>query len=137
MVAYDRFAFRKFEEDVEQLGLDIEFVEHPQGGLKKGKASEAMKEAAKSEGRDPEGLWMPGSLKLLEDAMYEGRIRLLRNPLLILAIMSAVTDEDKWGNRWLAKLRSINKIDPAVALCMAVGAASATIRKPADEMLII
>jgi phage terminase large subunit-like protein len=137
MVAYDRFAFRKFEEDVEQLGLDIEFVEHPQGGLKKGKASEAMKEAAKSEGRDPEGLWMPGSLKLLEDAMYEGRIRLLRNPLLILAIMSAVTDEDKWGNRWLAKLRSINKIDPAVALCMAVGAASATIRKPAYEMLII
>jgi hypothetical protein len=39
--------------------------------------------------------------------------------------MSAVTDEDRWGNRWLAKERSLNKIDPAVAVCMALGAAAA------------
>jgi phage terminase large subunit-like protein len=137
MVAYDRFAFRKFEEEVESLGLDIEFVEHPQGGLKKGKASEAMKEAAKRDGRDPEGLWMPGSLRLLEDAILEGRIRIKRNPVLISAMMSAVTDEDKWDNRWLAKQRSTNKIDAAVALCMAMGAAAATVSKPAFEMMII
>jgi len=137
MVAYDRFAFRKFEEEVENLGLDIEFVEHPQGGLKKGKASEEMKEAAKSEGRDPEGLWMPGSLRLLEDAILERRIRIRNNPVLISAMMSAVTDEDKWDNRWLAKQRSTNKIDCAVALCMAMGAASATIRKRSFEMMII
>jgi phage terminase large subunit-like protein len=124
MVAYDRFAFRKFEESVDALGLEIEFVEHPQGGLKKGKATERMKAAAKAEGRDPEGLWMPGSLRLLEDAMLEGRIRLKRNRVLISAMMSAVTDEDKWDNRWLAKQRSVNKIDAAVALCMAMGAAA-------------
>jgi phage terminase large subunit-like protein len=136
MVAYDRFAFRRFEEDVEKLGLDLEFVEHPQGGLKKGKASEAMKAAAKAEGRDPEGLWMPGSLRILEDAILERRIRLRRNPVLISAMMSAVTDEDKWDNRWLAKQRSLNKIDAAVALCMAVGAASVTVRQPAFEVLV-
>jgi phage terminase large subunit-like protein len=55
MVAYDRFAFRRFEEDVEALGLKIEFVEHPQGGLKKGKATEAMKEAAKSRSATQKG----------------------------------------------------------------------------------
>jgi phage terminase large subunit-like protein len=136
MVAYDRFAFRKFEEEVDQLGLDIEFVEHPQGGLKKGRATEAMKAAAKADGRDPEGLWMPGSLRLLEDAILEGRIRLKRNPVLISAMMSAVTDEDKWDNRWLAKQRSVNKIDAAVALCMAIGAASSLVRKPAFEMMV-
>jgi phage terminase large subunit-like protein len=38
-------------------------------------------------------------------------------------MMSAVTDEDRWGNRWLAKERAVNKIDCAVALAMAVGAA--------------
>lgn len=123
-VAYDRYAFRRgFEPECDQLGLSVEFVEHPQGGTKKGKPNEAMVEAAKASGREPEGLWMPGSLREFEDAMLEGRIRLRRNPVLISAMMSAVVDEDRWGNRWLAKERATNKIDAAVALCMAVGAA--------------
>jgi hypothetical protein len=105
--------------------VDLEFVEHPQGGTKKGKPNEAMKEAAKADGRTAEGLWMPGSLRLLEDAIYERRIRFRRNPVLISAMMSAVTDEDRWGNRWLAKERAVNKIDAAVAVCMAIGAAEA------------
>ena len=114
LVAYDRYAFKRFEEEVEELGLSLPFAEHPQGGLKKGKPV--------SEGSD--GLWMPGSLRLLEDALLEGRIRIQRNPVLVSALMSAVTESDKWDNRWLAKSRSVNKIDAAVALCMAIGAAS-------------
>ena len=55
----------------------------------------------------------------------ERRIRIRRNPVLISAMMSAVTDADRWGNFWLAKERAVNKIDAAVALCMAVGAACA------------
>jgi phage terminase large subunit-like protein len=125
IVAYDRYAFRRFEEECQKIGLLLEFVEHPQGGTKKGKPTEEMKAAAEAEGREAEGLWMPGSLRLLEEAMLEGRIRLRSNPVLISAMMSAVTDEDKWDNRWLAKQRSVNKIDAAVALCMGIGAAIA------------
>jgi phage terminase large subunit-like protein len=136
MVAYDRFAFRRFEEDVQELGLVLPFVEHPQGGTKKGKPTEAMKEAAKQEGKDPEGLWFPGSLRLFEDALLEGRIRLKSNPVLISAMMSAVTEEDKWNNRWLAKTRSTNKIDAAVAMTMTMGAAmSGNIGTSVDEWL--
>jgi phage terminase large subunit-like protein len=124
LVAYDRYAFKRFEEDVKELGLSVEFIEHPQGGLKKGKPTEAMKEAAKREGKEAEGLWMPGSVRLLEEALLEGRIRLKRNPVLVSAMMSAVVEEDKWGNHWLAKTRSVNKIDCAVALAMAIGAAN-------------
>ena len=120
MVGYDRYAYRRFEDEVNKLGLSIPFVEHPQGGTKKGKPTEAMKNAAKAENREPEGLWMPGSLRLLEEALLEGRI-----PVVISAMMSAVTDEDRWENRWLAKERATNKIDCAVALCMAMGAAAA------------
>lgn len=127
LAAYDRYAFVKFEEDAADVGLDVEFVEHPQGGIKKGKPTEAMKEAA--EALDPpkkaEGLWMPGSVRMLEDALLEGRIRLRRNPVLISAMLSAVTMEDNYGNRWLHKPRSRNKIDAAIALCMAIGAAEA------------
>jgi phage terminase large subunit-like protein len=114
LVAYDRYAFKRFEEDVDDIGLDLEFVEHPQGGLKKGKPLNDSSE----------GLWMPGSIRILEEALLEGRIRLKRNPVLISAMMSAVIEEDKWGNHWLAKTRSINKIDPAIALAMALGAAA-------------
>ncbi|WP_347271832.1 terminase large subunit [Rhizorhabdus histidinilytica] len=124
-VAYDRYAFKaSFEPECAKLGIAVEFVEHPQGGTKKGKPTEAMKAVAEMEGREPEGLWMPGSVRLLEDAILERRIRLKTNPVLISAMMSAVTDEDKWGNHWLAKERAVNKIDAAVALAMAIGAAS-------------
>ena len=124
MVAYDRYAFKRFEEAVEEIGLELEFIEHPQGGTKKGQPTEAMKKAAEAKKEKAEGLWMPGSLRLLEDALLEKRVRLRTNPVLISAMMSAVIEEDKWGNHWLAKTRSINKIDAAVALCMAFGAAS-------------
>ncbi len=124
LLAYDRYAFRTgFEPECNDLGLSVEFVEHPQGGTKKGKPSEGMKQAAKAAGREPEGLWMPMSVRQFEELVLEGRIRIKRNPVVISAIMSAVTDEDRWGNYWLAKERAVNKIDCAIALCMAVGAA--------------
>lgn len=125
MVAYDRYAFRRFEEDADSVGLSVNFVEHPQGGTKKGKPTEEMEAAAKQSGRAAEGLWFPSSLRMLEDAMLEGRIRFKRNPVLISAIMSAVIEQDKWDNKWLSKQRSVNKIDAIVAVVMAFGAANA------------
>src|SRR3546814_18849939 len=81
-----------------------------------------MKRAAQAEGKEPEGMWMPGSLRELEDAILERRIRFRINPVLISAMMSAVTDEDRWGNHWLAKERAANKIDAAVPICLTMGA---------------
>jgi phage terminase large subunit-like protein len=134
-IAYDRYAFRRFEEDCQKLGLALPFVEHPQGGTRKGKPTDEMKLAAELAGRTPEGLWMPGSLREVEDAILEGRLRLKMNPVLVSAIMSAVTDEDRWGNKWLAKERSTNKIDAIVALCMAIGAAIAMNQETGVDIL--
>lgn len=137
-LAYDRYAFKRgFEPECDKLGLKVEFVEHPQGGTKKGKPTEAMIIAAKAEHREPEGLWMPGSVRELEDALLEKRIRLLNNTALISAMMSAVIDEDRWGNYWLAKERSSRKIDCAVALAMAVGAASITTKRISPQLIIL
>lgn len=125
-LAYDRYAFsRMLEPKMRDLGLEIECIEHPQGGVKKGKPTEAMKESCKAAGREPEGLWMPMSVRQLEELIFEGRIRLKRNPVLISAMMSAVTDEDRWGNVWLTKDNQTKKIDAVIALLMAVGAAMA------------
>lgn len=130
MVAYDRYAYRRFEEEVDDIGLKVNFVEHPQGGTKKGKPTEDMIRAAERDKRHPEGLWFPASLRLLEDAILEKRIRIKRNPVLISAMMSAVIEQDKWDNRWLSKQKSINKIDAAVALVMVFGAANSA---PVEE----
>lgn len=133
LMAYDRYVFRRFEDDAKQIGLSLTFAEHPQGGTRKGKPLETAAEAAKAAGQPvPEGMWMPGSLNLLEEALLEGRIRLKKNPVLVSALMSAVIETDKWDNRWLSKERSINKIDPAVALCMAIGAAHASFVRAAS-----
>lgn len=137
-VAYDRFAFRQgFEPECAALGINVEFVEHPQGGSKKGKPNEAMIAAAKAAGREPEGLWMPRSVREIEDAISERRIRLRSSPVLVSAMMSAVTDSDRWGNYWISKDRAVNKIDAAVALAMAMGAAATYESKPEPKYQIM
>lgn len=113
LAAYDRYAFKRIEECIAEIGIDVPFAEHPQGGVRRGKP---VKDGL-------EGLWMPESLRLLEEAILERRVRLKRNPVLTSAMLSAVIDEDRWGNHWLAKTKSVNKIDAAVALAMAFGAA--------------
>jgi phage terminase large subunit-like protein len=122
VLAYDRYAYQAtFAPELAQIGCAIEQVEHPQGGKKKGKPTEWMKAAATAAGKEPEGLWMPASVKLVEQLFLEERLLLLRNPVLVSAIMSAVLEHDPWGNYWLSKERAVKKIDAAIALCMAIG----------------
>lgn len=112
-LAYDAYAFRRqFEAELDAQGVTVPLVEHPQGGKRK---------AAESQ------LWMPGSVKALEALILEQRIRILRNPVTISAIMSATTESDPFDNRWFSKRKALNRIDPLVALAMAVGAATAGI----------
>lgn len=126
LVAYDRYAFRKFEDECSALGLKLPFIEHPQGGKRRGAAPESAIERAKRAGVEPpQGLWMPGSLIELETLILEKRLRLRRSPVLISACMSAAIEDDPWGNRWLSKRKATNRIDPAVAIAMAIGAATA------------
>lgn len=109
-VAFDRYGFRKhFEPELDALGLTLPLVEHPQGGKKKGAES---------------GLWMPGSKLALEAMLLDRRIRLRRSPVLVSAMMSAVLEEDPFGNAWFSKRRATARIDALVALAMAVGAAT-------------
>lgn len=125
-VAYDRYAYRKFEDELDALGLVPPQIEHPQGGKRKARPTEEQKEAARLSGKaPPDGLWMPGSVLELETLILERRIRLKRNPVLISACMSAAVEHDPFDNRWFSKRKATQRIDPLVALAMAVGAATA------------
>ena len=111
-LAYDSYGFKRhFEPALDALGLTIPIVEHPQGGKRKGAES---------------GLWMPGSKLTLETLILEKRIRLRTSPVLISAMMGAATENDPFGNFWFSKRKATIRIDPLIALAMAVGAATAS-----------
>lgn len=137
-LAFDRYAYRDFEAELEDLGITIAALEHPQGGKRRGRAPLHEVEAARVEGMDhnahdfPQGLWMPGSLRALEQVIYEQRIRIQRNPVLSSAIASVAIEADPFGNRWFSKIKATGRIDPVVSLAMAVGAATRTKFTPAD-----
>jgi phage terminase large subunit-like protein len=133
MLAYDRYAFRKFEEELDGFNVTVPLIEHPQGGKKRGAIPIEMAASAKRKGQElPQGLWMPGSVLELESLILERRIRLFGNPVLISACMAAVFEEDPYGNRWFSKRRATGRIDALVALAMAIGAATMSVEPAAD-----
>lgn len=126
-IAYDRYAYDKFREELDAIGVEVEHIPHPQGGKVRAKASEKKIEAAKAAGLpEPRGMWMPGSVTELENAIIDGRVRLRRNPVLMTALMGATFDRDPLDNRWFVKTKASVRIDAAVALAMVTGFAADT-----------
>jgi phage terminase large subunit-like protein len=126
VLAYDRYGYRKLADELADIGLELNEVEHPQGGRKRARPTERQLEAAKENGTEPPlGLWMPGSIKEIESLIFEKRIRIQNSPVIISAIMSAALERDPlFDNYWFSKRKATNRIDPVVALAMAIGAAT-------------
>lgn len=125
VLAFDRYAYDKFEQELDEYGVEIKTVAHPQGGKKRAKPDDDKVEAAKAAGLEPPlGLWMPGSVSALETLILEERVRLRKSPVLLGALMGVAIETDPlMGNQWFSKKKSTVRIDPAVAAAMAVGAA--------------
>ncbi|MES0052188.1 terminase large subunit [Mesorhizobium sp. M0078] len=125
VLAFDKYAFDKFETELDDYGVELVTVAHPQGGKKRAKPNEDKIEAAKKAGTAPPlGLWMPGSVAAMEELILEERIRFRASPVLLTALMGVAMETDPlMGNQWFSKKKSTVRIDPAVATAMAVGAA--------------
>ena len=134
-LAYDRYAFDQFKEALDQQNVEVPTFSHPQGGIKKAYIPDEEDVKSKFEQvnngagqqvkieRERPALWMPFSKQLLEDAIFENRIRLRGNPVLVSAILSAAVKTDDWENSWFIKRESTQRIDPLIALAMAMGLA--------------
>ncbi|TPK18072.1 terminase large subunit [Mesorhizobium sp. B2-5-7] len=126
-IAYDNYAYAAFKDELAVFGVDAEQLPHPQGGKVRARPSEEKIEAAKAAGEKPPlGLWMPGSVTEVENLIIDGRIRLRKSPVLMTALMGATFNHppDPHGNRWFVKTRASVRIDSAVAIAMACGAAA-------------
>ena len=108
-ICYDQWLIRTFEEAMEEAGLYLPLVEHPQGTNR----------------RPNTDLWMPGSIDEVEALVLEGRLRIEVNPALRSAVASVAMFETAAGLRRFQKNKSTARIDIAVAATMGIGGAAA------------
>lgn len=114
--AYDNFLIADFEDVLGDMGSSLDMLDHPQGWTKRKRETDDGTEIT---------LWMPGSIDELETLILEKRIRVQINPALRSAVSSATFDTSPAGLRRFTKQKATGRIDMAVALAMAVGAATA------------
>lgn len=115
-VAYDNYLIADFEAILGDMGATLPILDHPQGWNKRKRETEDGEEIQ---------LWMPGSVDELETLIMEGRLRVHVNPALRSAVSSATFDRSPADLRRFTKQKATGRIDMAVALAMAVGAATA------------
>jgi len=120
-VAYDRWLIRNFETTLDEMGVTLPLMEHPQGTNR----------------RKDSPLWMPESINAFEALLLERRIRIAVNPALRSAVAASTFWTSPAGLRRFEKQRATARIDLAVAGAMAVGAAMAHMEAPFDHMAMI
>ena len=104
-LAFDPYRIKFFERDLDDAALIIPLIPHGQGFHR---ASES-------------GLWMCRSIELIEQLIFDGKLRVAFNPCLRWNVGSAVIETDPKNNRVFNKRKAIGRIDGIVALAMAIG----------------
>lgn len=123
-LAFDPWRFEDFSRELENEGVDWWEFEGPDQKPGDGLMLVRHGQGFAGGGSDST-LWMPRSITELEDAILHARIRVERNPVLTWNAASAVVLQDAQENRKWEKRKSTGRIDGIVALCQAVGLASA------------
>jgi phage terminase large subunit-like protein len=100
-LAYDRWRIQDLERELGAIGCGVPLVPFGQGY------------------KD-----LSPAVDVLQRLVEEGKLRHGNHPVLAMAAVNAKVEMDAAGNRKLSKRRSIGRIDPLVALCMALGVAA-------------
>jgi phage terminase large subunit-like protein len=99
-LAFDRWRIEDIRRALSAIGCNVELIEWGQGF------------------RD-----MAPAVDVLERLVEEGKLRHGGHPVLTMAASNAKVELDAAGNRKLSKRRSQGRIDPVVAMAMALGCA--------------
>jgi phage terminase large subunit-like protein len=100
-LAYDRWRIEDLERELGAIGCGVPLVPFGQG----------FKD-------------LSPAVDLMERLVEENKLRHANHPVLAMAAVNAKVELDSAGNRKLSKRKSIGRIDPIVALCMALGVAA-------------
>lgn len=122
--AFDRYAHKDLEDQMQEDGVHAPWIEHPQGFRRAGHLPHP-----KFRGKDGKPvdnpLWMPDSVRALETRIIEKTLLVQPSPVTRSQVSSVVIRNDPagTGNRVFDKAKAVGRIDGVVALAMAVGAA--------------
>jgi phage terminase large subunit-like protein len=100
-LAYDRWRIEDFKRELDAIGCNVELVPFGQG----------FKD-------------MAPAIDQVERLVEAGQLRHDNHPVLWMAAANAKVEMDAAGNKKLSKRKSTGRIDPLVALTMAVGVAA-------------
>jgi phage terminase large subunit-like protein len=123
-VSYDRYRHKELADDMEALGINAPWIEHPQGFRRGGMLPFPQFRSPKGE-KVENPLWMPDSVQKLEGRLLERRMRIQPSPVTHWQVSSTVIRNDPagTGNRVFDKARAVGRIDGIVAIAMAAGTA--------------
>jgi phage terminase large subunit-like protein len=109
-IAYDNYRHKELAEDMQAMGIDAPFIEHPQG----------FRRASNNP------LWMPSSIEKFETLLIEDKLKVAINPVLTMCASNCIVRVDPagTGGKVFNKAKSTGRIDGMVAVAMAVGAAA-------------
>jgi phage terminase large subunit-like protein len=114
-LAFDRWRIADLQRELDDIGCDVKLNEFGQGYQS-----------------------MAPAVDLLERLIVERKLRHDGNPALAAAVSNAKVELDPAGNRKFTKRKSTGRIDPLVALTMAVGISTAKPeREPSYQMFVI
>lgn len=81
---------------------------------------------------------MAPAIDRLETELLNKTVRHGKSPVLTMCMANSVIEKDAAGNRKLNKAKSTGRIDGAVALVMAIGAAASNVEKePSFQMMVL
>ena len=134
-LAYDPWRILDLLRDLNRWEIDASdkecdaglfIVPHPQGFVAGAKGVHKNTGKRKS-------LWMPKSIDETEEVIYNKQLNVLYNPCLRMAALGITAISDASSNRRFNKLTAITRIDPMIALTMAIGFAKSDILIGADS----
>lgn len=119
--AYDRYRHKELAMEMAEAGVDVNWIEHPQGFRRGGQLDIVGPDGKKLD--NP--LWMPDSVQKFETRLIEKTLRVQASPVTRWQVSSVVIRQDPagTGNRVFDKAKAVGRIDGIVALAMAIGAA--------------
>jgi len=139
-IAYDNYRHKELAEDMQAMGIDAPFVEHPQGFRRAGLLKDAEGNNVLDDNGKPREnpLWMPSSIEKFETLLIEEKIKTQINPVLTMCAANCVVRVDPagTGGKVFNKAKSTGRIDGMVALAMAVGAANSNTKVETVELNI-
>ncbi len=118
-IAADQYGLEQLSESLSEKGQSLPLIIHPQGFQKR----VIDRDKGAPEGEQEIYLWMPHSINMLENALYEQRIQIDPNPMLDLCAAGVVYAENRTGHRMFDKETAFGRIDGMVSKAMSVGIA--------------